>query len=201
MACELCGPIEASRSGLLKLKKISFECVSHEIAVFHSFLCSLEFVCFYLDELTCLDISWYIFLLWGWSLKFYKSKVVTPVESHRAAKGTIRFDWIASPFSGTEMIYLVRSGFRWSTVHLSQSACPLPSQVQGSRHEPGSLLPHQRGSCPRGNPRQRISWCLALSDDHIWSPGMGFHQRSAGSHPARPWMPAEWLHMNYTLQF
>lgn len=106
-----------------------------------------------------------------------------------------------SPFPGTEIIYLVRSGFQWSTAHLSQSACPLPSQVQGSRREPGSLLRHRRESCPRGNPRRRRSWCPALSVDHIWSPGKGFHQRSAGSLPARLWMPVGWLRMSYTLQF
>lgn len=85
----------------------------------------------------------------------------------------------------TITIYLVRSGFLLSRVHLSQSVCPHPSQVQGSKHELGSLPPHQRESCLHENLRRRRSWCRALCGVHIWSPGRGFRQRSMGSPPPR----------------
>lgn len=100
----------------------------------------------------------------------------------------------------TVIIHLVRSGCQWSTAHLSQSVCPHPFQVQGSMHELGSPLPHQRESCLHGNLRQRRSWCQAPYGAHIWSPGKGFHQRSVESHSPRLWMPAGWLRMSYTLR-
>lgn len=145
------------------------------------------------------------FLLWGGALNHYihlfllrPRYQILQVTVALQSKSLLTAGLI---LPGTEIIYLVRSGFQWSTAHLSQSVCLLPSQVQGSKREPGSPLPHRRGSCPHGNPRRRRSWCPALSADHIWSPGKGFHQRSAGSPPARLWRPAEWLRMSYTLQF